>query len=131
MDAVRSEPDETTRLLTNQTDETTGSNERGSPIRRQGLLQRQILLLTTVLVLLQLHLIFFSGASGGLKLQQICYEFYKDHKPDKTEPGGKFDPFECYFEEPVLQRLRELLNWDRGISSIVCKSVCKPIRSSR
>lgn len=131
MDAVSTEPDETTRLLTNQTDETTGSDERGSPIRRQGLLQRQILLLTTVLVLLQLHLIFFSGASGGLKLRQICYEFYKDHKPDKIEPGENFDPFECYFEEPVVQQLRELLNWERGISSIVCESACKPISLSR
>ncbi|KAI7780985.1 hypothetical protein LA080_015328 [Diaporthe eres] len=122
MDAARTEPDETTRLLDNQADEVRGSDDRSRP----KFLQKQILLLVVVLVLLQLHLIFFSSASGELKLRQLCYEFLKDHKPDKVGPGGEFDLFDCYFEDPVVQQLRELLNWDWGISSILLLLIVFP-----
>lgn len=121
MDAARTEPDETTRLLANSADEVRGSDNR-SPVRRPQFLQKQILLLVVVLVLLQLHLIFFSRASVELKLRQLCYKFLKDHKPDKVGPGGEVDLFDCYIEDPVVQQLRELLNWDWGISSILCES---------
>lgn len=130
MDAARTEPNETTRLLASQADEIRGSDDR-SPVRRRRILQKQILLLALVLVLLQLHLIFFSSASGELKLRQLCYVFYKDHDPDKLGPGGEFNTFDCYFEEPVLQQLRELLNWDRGIASILCESVRTTLRPTR
>lgn len=130
MDADRTEPGETTRLLANQAAEVRGSDDR-SPVRRRKLLQKQILLLALVVVLLQLHLVFFRRASWELKLRQLCYEFYKDHDPDKVGPGGEFNSLDCYFEEPVVQQLRELLNWDWGISSILCESVCGTLPSTR
>ncbi|KAG6355929.1 hypothetical protein INS49_015313 [Diaporthe citri] len=125
MDADRTEPDETTRLLANQADEVRGSDNR-SPVRRLKFLQKQIILLVLVLVLLQLHLIFFSSASGELKLRKLCYEYLKDHEPGKVGPGGQVDLFDCYFEEPVVQQLRELLNWDWGISSILLLLIVFP-----
>lgn len=131
MDAVRTEPDETTRLLAHQTDELRGNDGRSTPVRRQRILQKQILLIALVLVLLQSHTIFFYRASGEAKLRQICYNYYKDHKPDKLEPGGRFNWLDCYFEEPVVQQLRGLLNWDTGISSILCESVCTSLRPNR
>lgn len=130
MEATRTEPDETTRLLANQAEEVRGSDDR-SPVRRPKFLQKQILLLLFVLVLLRLHLIFFSSASGELKLRQLCHDYFKDHKPDKLGPGGQFDPFECHFEEPLVQQLRELLNWEWGISSLLCESVRTPLPSTR
>lgn len=122
MDAVTAVPDETTSLLTHQTDAVDDSDDRSPPAVRQRFLQKQILLLTLVLILLQWHLVFFNIGSVDLKLQQICYHFYKDHHPDRIGPGGKIDWLYCYLEDPVVQKLRGLLNWDKGISSIVCES---------
>lgn len=128
MDAARTEPDETTSLLAHQTDELSGNDGRSTPVRRQKILQKQILVITLVLVLLQSHLVFYYRASGEAKLRRICYEYYKDHNPDKLGPGGRVDWFDCYFEEPIVQRLRHLLNWEAGISSILCESICTSLR---
>lgn len=125
MEAARTEPDETTRLLA-ENEAVSGSDDRGSPNRRQKLLQKQVILLTLVLALLHSHMIFFTRASAEFRLRQICHKYYKDHKPDRLGDGGRFDWWQCYFEEPVVQQFRELLNWDKGISSIICESVCVP-----
>lgn len=122
MDEARTEPDETTRLLTNQTNEVRGSDDRSSPAPRQRLLQKQNLLLALVLVLLQLHMIFFNIASREAKLRQICYKWDKEHNHGKIGPDGNMVEWvHCYLEEPVMQQLRELLNWERGISIFVCE----------
>lgn len=128
MDAARTEPDETTRLLTNQTDEVRGSDDGSSPAPRQRLLQKQILLLALVLVLLQFHLIFFNVASREAKLRQICYKFDKEHNHGHFGPDGNMvDWVHCYLEEPVMQQFRELLNWEKGISIIVCEFHVHPV----
>lgn len=123
MDAATDEPNETTRLLADQTDEVRDRDGDNPPITRRRLLQKQVLLLILVLVLLQLHLIFFNGASRELLMRQMCHEYYED-QPDRDDPGGRYGWSNCYFEEPVVERLRHFLNWDKGISSVVCKSPC-------
>jgi hypothetical protein len=124
MDAATTEPDETSSLLANQTDAVRDSDGRSSPIPRQRLLQKQTLLLALVLVLLQLHLIFFNIGSREAKLRQICYKFDKDHNHGRIGPEGNMvDWVHCYLEEPVMQQLRELLNWEKGISYIVCEFI--------
>lgn len=122
MDAATAEPNETTRLLTDQTDEVRERDGDSPPIPRQRFLQKQVLLSILVLVLLQLHLIFFNGASRELLMRQMCHEYYEG-QPDRDDPGGRYGWSNCYFEEPVVERLRHFLNWDKGISSVVCKSI--------
>lgn len=123
MDAARAEPDESTSLLASQTDATRGSNERNSPIPRQRLLQKQVLLLALVLAFLKLHSVFFSVASHLVKLRNVCYRFDKEHHPNELSDGKLDGVIHCYFEDQIMQQMREFLNWEQGISSIVCEFV--------
>ena len=129
MDAARTEADETTRLLTHPTNAVRGSDDGSSPVRRQRLLQKQILLLALVLALLQSHLILFNSASRVGKLQQICYKYNKEHHPDMNRKMGEW--IHCYIQEEVLQLLREFVHWEKVISPLVCESMQILLRSNK
>ncbi|KAJ0116991.1 hypothetical protein J7T55_003406 [Diaporthe amygdali] len=126
MDAAGTTPDETTSLLRNQNDSVRGRDDSSSPVRRQRLLQKNVVLLILVSILLQAHLIFFSNASTELKIRRICYKHTKHHHPDRIGPGGKLAWFHCHLEEPVTQPFLELVKWEKLLAFIILLLVVVP-----
>lgn len=123
MDSNRDEngvaiPEETTRLLSDYSENERFMASNNSLDERPSFWQRNIVMLIFAYLLLQLYSSFFSGASFELKQRRICYEYYKEHNPTRLTPYGELDWFSCNFEEPVRREMNGLVAWERIFAAV-------------